>query len=183
MPLNGNQPGSTHWGQVMPICVSKLIIIGSDIGLLPGRCQAIIWTNAGILSIGILVTNFCEILSGIHEFSSRKCIWKCHLLNGSNFVSASMYSLQFLRKRPKFQPFVYFFCDSKDLVHKWFMSWLKSAENYCWSNFGCNGWIRTKFCRYHNSWTCCCGMWWVETCWEHYFSCKIWFYQICIMSL
>ena len=29
--------------------VSKLTIIGSDNGLSPGRRQAIIWTNAGIL--------------------------------------------------------------------------------------------------------------------------------------
>ena len=31
------------------ICVSKLRIIGSDNGLSPGRRQAIIWTNAGII--------------------------------------------------------------------------------------------------------------------------------------
>ena len=31
------------------ICVSKLTIIGSDNGLAPGRRQAIIWTNAGLL--------------------------------------------------------------------------------------------------------------------------------------
>ena len=30
------------------------IIIGSDNGMLPGRRQAIIWTNAGILLIGHL---------------------------------------------------------------------------------------------------------------------------------
>ena len=43
----------THWGQVMNICISKLSIIGSDNGLLPGRRQAIIiWTNAGILLNG-----------------------------------------------------------------------------------------------------------------------------------
>ena len=34
---------------MMHICVGKLIIIGSDNGLLPGRRQAIIWTSAGIL--------------------------------------------------------------------------------------------------------------------------------------
>ena len=34
------------------ICVSNLAIIGSDNGLSPGRRQAIIWTNAGILLIG-----------------------------------------------------------------------------------------------------------------------------------
>ena len=51
----------THWGRITHICVSKLTIIGSDNGLLPGQCQAITWTNADILSIGPLVTNFSEI--------------------------------------------------------------------------------------------------------------------------
>ena len=46
----------THWCWVMHICVSKLIIIRSDNGLSPGRHQAIIWTNAGILLIGPLGT-------------------------------------------------------------------------------------------------------------------------------
>ena len=36
-------------------------IIGSHNGLSPIRRQAIIWTNAGILSIEPLGTNFCEI--------------------------------------------------------------------------------------------------------------------------
>ena len=40
-----------HWGRLTHICVSKLTIIGSDNGLSPGRRQAIIWTNDGILSI------------------------------------------------------------------------------------------------------------------------------------
>ena len=48
----------THWGRVTHICVSKVIIIGSDNGLSPGRRQAIIWTNAGILLIGHLGINF-----------------------------------------------------------------------------------------------------------------------------
>ena len=52
----------THWGRATHICVSKLTIIASDNGLLPGRRQAIIWNNAGILSIGLLGTNFFEIL-------------------------------------------------------------------------------------------------------------------------
>ena len=38
------------------------MIIGSDNGLSPGRRQAIIWTNAGILLIGPLGINFSEIL-------------------------------------------------------------------------------------------------------------------------
>ena len=64
----------THWGRVMhiSICVSKLTTIGSDNGLSPGRRQAIIWTNAGILLIGTLETNFSEIVSEIHAFSFTK---------------------------------------------------------------------------------------------------------------
>ena len=54
------------------ICVGKLTIIDSDNGLSPGRCQAIIWTNAGILLIGPLWTNFNEILIGIQTFSFKK---------------------------------------------------------------------------------------------------------------
>ena len=52
--------------------ISKLTIIGSDNGLLPGRRQAIIWTNAGILLIGPLGTNFSEILIKIHTFPFKK---------------------------------------------------------------------------------------------------------------
>ena len=52
----------THWGQVTHICVSDLTIIGSDNGLSAARCQAIIRTNAGILLIRSLGTNFSEFL-------------------------------------------------------------------------------------------------------------------------
>ena len=62
----------THWGRVTHICVNKFTIIGSDNGLSPGRRQAIIWTNDGILLIGPLGTNFSEILVGIQTFSFRK---------------------------------------------------------------------------------------------------------------
>ena len=69
----------THWGRIMHICISKLIIIDSDNGLLPVRRQAIIWSNAGILLIRALEqTSFnrkhLNMSSGKH----------------SNFVSASM---------------------------------------------------------------------------------------------
>ena len=54
------------------ICVSKLTIIGSDNGLSPSRRQAIIWTNAGILLIGLIGTNFSEILIKILTSSFKK---------------------------------------------------------------------------------------------------------------
>ena len=62
----------THWGRVTHLCVNKSTIIASDNGLLPERRQAIIWTNAGILKIGLLRTNFNEILMEIQTFSFRK---------------------------------------------------------------------------------------------------------------
>ena len=62
----------THWGRGTHICVCKLTIIGSDNGLSPDRCQAIIWTNARLLSIGPLETNFSEILIEILTFSFKK---------------------------------------------------------------------------------------------------------------
>ena len=62
----------THWGRVTHICVSKIIIIGSDNGLSPVRRQAIIWTNDGILLIGPLQTNFNEIWIQINTFSFTK---------------------------------------------------------------------------------------------------------------
>ena len=66
----------THWGRVTHICVSKLTIIGPDNGLSPDRRQAIIWTNAGILLIGPLGTNFSEILIEILTFSFKKMCLK-----------------------------------------------------------------------------------------------------------
>ena len=62
----------THWGRVTHICVSRLTITGSENGLSPGRRQAIIWTNAGILLIGPLGTNFCGNLIEILAFSFKK---------------------------------------------------------------------------------------------------------------
>ena len=65
-------PWLTHWGRVTHICVSKLTSVGSDNGLSPCRRQTIIWTNAGILLIGPLGTNFSENLIEIHIFSFKK---------------------------------------------------------------------------------------------------------------
>ena len=62
----------TLWGRVTHICVSKIIIIGSDTGLPPGQRQAIIRTNAYILLIGPLGTNFSEILVEILTKSFMK---------------------------------------------------------------------------------------------------------------
>ena len=66
----------THWGRVTQIYVTKLTIIGSDNGLSPGRRQAIILTNAGILLIGPLGTNSSEIVIFIQEKAFENVVWK-----------------------------------------------------------------------------------------------------------
>ena len=89
-PVVGFSMFKTHWGRETHIPVGKLTTIGSDNSLSPERLQAIIWTSAGMLSIGPLGTNFSEILIG--TFQSGKCIWKCRLLNGVYFVRLSVLS-------------------------------------------------------------------------------------------
>ena len=62
----------THWGRETHLYVGENANIGSDNGLSPNRRQAIVWTNAGILLIEPLGTNFNEILIEIHTFSLKK---------------------------------------------------------------------------------------------------------------
>ena len=81
------------------ICVVELTTIGSDNGLSPGRRQAIIWNNAGILLIGPLGTNFNEILIEIHTFSFKKM----HLKMSSGKWRPCCLGLNVLI-RPKIQP-------------------------------------------------------------------------------
>ena len=92
---NHNKTQLTHRGRVTHICVSKLTIIGSDNGLSPGRRQAIIGTNAGVLLIRPLGTNFSAILIRIQPFSIRKMHLKmssakwCPICLGPNVLSAN----------------------------------------------------------------------------------------------
>ena len=59
------------------ICISKLTIIGSDNGLLPGQRQAIICTNAGILLMWPLGTNLnWNSYIFIHENVLENVFWK-----------------------------------------------------------------------------------------------------------
>ena len=62
----------THWVWVTHICVTELTTIGSDNGLSPGWCQAVIWNNAGLLLIEPLGTNFSDISMGIQTFLFKK---------------------------------------------------------------------------------------------------------------
>ena len=77
--LNIKSLSLNHWGRVTHICVSQLTMTGSDNGFLPGRRQAIIWTNAGTLLIGTLGTKFREMK--MHLKTSGKLRKFCLRLN------------------------------------------------------------------------------------------------------
>ena len=63
----------THLHLVPHTCVSELgWSISSGNGLSPVRRQAITWTNAGLLSIGLMRTNFNEIRMCILSFPFKK---------------------------------------------------------------------------------------------------------------
>ena len=73
----------THW--VTHIWVSDLTSIGSDHSLSPGRRQAIIRTNAGILLIRPVGKNFSEFLVEILIFSFKKMRLKVSSANRRPF--------------------------------------------------------------------------------------------------
>ena len=86
----------THWGRATHKCVGKLTIIGPDNGLAPGRHQAIIWTNAGILLIGPLGTNIIEILIGIHTFSLQTFVsYKICIHEVDNIWNIGCFTVQY----------------------------------------------------------------------------------------
>ena len=90
--LNQCWPRSpTPYGVTRPQCriyasVDR-VSIGSDNGLSPIWCQAIIWINAGILSIGPLGTNFNAILLKVQNFAFRKMHLKISSVEWRPFFS------------------------------------------------------------------------------------------------
>ena len=100
------------------ICVSDLTSVGSDNGLSPGLRQAIIRTNAGIVLIRPLGTNFSEFLVEILKFSFKKMrlkvssakrrpfclgpnVLNCRLQNDGQFVDQCLLTcIQSFHRRP-----------------------------------------------------------------------------------
>ena len=102
----------------------------SDNDLPPGRHQAIIWTNAGILLIRTLGTNLSEILTEIHTFSFKKMHLKMscgkwrplclglNMLMRHQYVDVMIYSLQY-NSKPKLGP-------TKPVVYR--LTWLNKLK-------------------------------------------------------
>ena len=116
----------THWGRVRHVCVSKLAIIGSDYGLSPDRRQAIIWTNAGLLLIGPLGTNFSKISIEILTFSFKKMHLKLSSAKRRPFCLGLnvLRSLALVYKENQTLP-----AASPANIHV-FMDWLRILEGY-----------------------------------------------------
>ena len=68
---------------------------GWDIGLSPIWHQAVILTNASLLSIWPLGTKFSEILIKIKNFHSQICIAKYRVWNCGHFVQGDIHELMF----------------------------------------------------------------------------------------
>ena len=83
--------------------------IGSDNGLSPGRRKAIIWTNAGILLIGLLGTNFSEISIESYIFSLKNAfenvVWKTAAISSRPLCAKVDYTLNADRSGDQWHPF------------------------------------------------------------------------------
>ena len=113
------------------ICVSKLTNIGSDNGMSPGRPQAIIWTNAGIMLIGPLATIFSEILIVISTFPFTKTCLKVSSVKWWPFC----FGLNVLIRLPKYwnQYFMHQCCHLQNEIRFWRFSHADSPNGkiYC----------------------------------------------------
>ena len=139
------------------ICVGTNTNIGSDNGLSPGRRQAIICTNAGILLIGPLGTNFSEILIEIQTFSlkkkrlkmsSAKCCSFCLGLNVLKqqwwpslllYLSArgedmwSVHCMTTLKSNWKLACWEHYWVNTSDLFTHWDLTMHICAINLCYN--------------------------------------------------
>ena len=143
----------THWVQVTHICISKLTIIGSDNGLSPGRRQAIIWTNTGILLIGPLGTKVSGIIIEIDIFSFKKV----HFKMSSGKWQPSCLGLNVLKGHP--------WCSCDDVTvmtlvcvagcdYKMEISWFSGSHltltgHYVHGLWGTDRWSRKQWAKYN----------------------------------
>ena len=125
------------WGRVTHICVRNLTIIGSDNCLSPGRRHAIIWTDAGILSIKldpqkqISMKSYIFIQENLKMSSDSKVhganmgpIWGRHDPGGPQ-VGPMNFAIWVVRQMAailSWPPCVNILRPSDAYIHRWFMS-------------------------------------------------------------
>ena len=99
----------THWGRGTHTCVGILTSIGSDNGLSPGRRQAIVWTNAGILLIEPLGTNFSEFRIQNSSIFIQENAFENVVCEMASILSRPQ-CVNISRLRSRFQLYLFFFC-------------------------------------------------------------------------
>ena len=121
-------PSSGVWiyqivtGVTSVVGVSSTHLVGSDNGLLPGRRQAIIWTNAGILLIELMGTNFSEILIEIYTFSWHKMHWKMSSGKWQPFcLGLNVFTFYILIVLFFIEKHVFAFCVSGSSAGSWYL--------------------------------------------------------------
>ena len=86
--MGSNAENASIWWRHHGNSTEKICVVVSDNGMSPGRCRAIFWTNAVMLLIGPIRTNFVEILITIYIFSFKKMHLKLSLGNWRPFCLA-----------------------------------------------------------------------------------------------
>ena len=131
----------THWCRLMDTYINKLTITGSGNALLPDRHKAFTWTNAEILLIGTLGTNFSDILIAIKTFQFMKMHLKmssakwqpfCLGLNVLSQIDATLKSTgtnELKMPSVKWQPF----CFSLNVLSQIDATLQSTGTNYLWA--------------------------------------------------
>ena len=110
------------------ICVGNLTtIIGSENGLLPGRHQAIIWTNDGILLIGPLVANFSEILVELYIYFIPENAFE-NVLCKTGAILPRPHCVNFHRRRVLYYIWVYILSRQYSVVGAIIWKWIMDSQ-------------------------------------------------------
>ena len=127
--------------------------IGSDNGLSPIQRQAIIWTNAWLLSIGPLGTNFSEIWIKIQNFTFKKMHLKTFSVKCRSFclgldVLSGQWGMSVmspwlpLMKLLHRHPFISF--KSLQLAWRWHQRHYSKLNDRLILTIFCQGWVQIR---------------------------------------
>ena len=110
---------------------------------MPTRQQAIIWTNAGILSIQTTGTNFSEILSEIHTFSFKKIHRKMLSTKWQQFcLHLNVLTLIMLNLYEKTWKYIWISHNSLTLKHLRSLNFTSKDDKF----------IHSAYSQYHSYW-------------------------------
>ena len=103
--------GTCNWSHLTLYASVNLVNIGSGNGLAPVWRQAIAWTSASLLLIGLLGTNFSEIWIGILPFTFKKICLKMSAAKMAAILARGRWGNTLL-------------CCSRVATTRWFIWWV-----------------------------------------------------------